>query len=112
MRPKLDLTDLSINDYPKPNIGETIGDWVDRLMDAGLPLHSSDVFCWHWPHAIFDLYDHNFSNFIESLKGEDYFRWGNRVFVSNEDSLMMFKLQLPPELSDRVLVRGPDSAKE
>jgi hypothetical protein len=84
-----------INDYPPPQNGETITEWIDRLHGMNISVNSAELLEWFWPHAVLDSTYEGIETLESMPKAVDHFRWGMTVFVSNEDDLMIMKLSYP-----------------
>lgn len=82
-----------INDYPPPQNGENITQWIDRLHGMNISVNSSELLEWFWPYAVIDSTYEGVDALESAPVGVEFFRWGMTIFASNEDDLMFLKLR-------------------
>jgi hypothetical protein len=99
-----------ISDYPAPENGETITDWIDRLHSMNISVNSCELLEWFWPHATIHMDTSEQRELHCRLPDLKFFRWGAMAFTSNEEDLMLLKLSAEPGAVGTL--RKPNRTKE
>ena len=81
-----------INDYPPPQNGETVTEWIDRLHANNISVNRMDILDWFWPSVALNLNYEDKEALLARIPGIQAFCWAGRVYVSNTDDLMVLRL--------------------